>query len=811
MNELWQDLRHGARRLGKRPGFTLVAVITLALGLGANTAIFSVINALILRAPHIADSQQVAALWSTPKDKHTEGYVSYLDLQDWRSRSRTFASIAGYKPNGFTLLTDGQAERVGGLKVTANFLSLLEVTLVRGRDFVPAEEKGGAEGVVILGYEYWQSRFGGRESALGQSLTLSGRPFTIIGILPKDFEFPLAEDNAQLLTTIASEEGNLEERGAHVLKALGRLGQGATFTAAQAEMKVIADGLAEQFPRQDAGVTTAVVPVDEQIVGPEVRKVLFVLLGAVGFILLIACTNLTNLLLVQASARRKELALRAALGARSGRIARQLLAESLLLSALAGVAGLLLAFLGLSAIRSLGQNQLPRLQEVGIDGRVLLFTLAVSILTTVLVSLIPVFKMSRPDVNEVLKTGAKSMGGGRSLVFWRDSLVVAEVALGLVLLLGAGLMTVSFKRLLNVDPGFDPTNVLAGQISMTRAVYEESDQRIHYVNQTLERLRALPGVESAAFVAPMPFSGGNVGSDFRIEGRPEPEPADAPGASNRSVTPEYFQAMRIPLLKGRFFNDHDQRGGVGAAIINASLARRYFPDEDLLGQRITKIGANQNDGDPEHWEIVGVVGDVHHASLIKAAAPEIYLPYEQNSWTWGNFFVRTGGNPAALTKSFTEEIRSGDRTVLLTRVRPLVDAIADTASATRFYAFLFTAFGVTGLILILTGLYGVVSFAVAQHTQEIGIRMALGARSKDVLKMVIGHGLALTAVGILIGVVAASALTRLMASLLFEVSATDTITFVATSSLLVLMALVACWIPARRATKIEPVAALRYE
>src|SRR5262245_61392727 len=508
MQTLLQDLRHGARMLLKQPGFTLIAILTLALGIGANTAIFSVINALILNPPRIAEAERVAAIWRTAKDKRVEGFVSYLDLQDWRAQNRSFESIAGYKPNGFILLNEERAERLQGMRVTANFLSLLKVKPIRGRDFMVEEEKRGAEGVVIIGHQFWKNRLVGAETALWQSLTLNGKPFTIIGVLPPDFEFPLAAKQTELLTTIAEERGNLSERGAQVLRAIGRLNQGVTLAAAQAELTNITANLEQQYPRYHRNRTAYLAPVDEQIVGREVRGALWVLLGAVGFLLLIACVNVTNLLLVRASARQKELALRVALGAGTWRIARHLLAESLLLALLSGGAGLLMAVWGLGAIKYYGEEQLPRLDEVQIDARVLAFTLAVSVFTALLFSLLPVFKASRPDINEVLKAGSKNATSGGALRLWRDSLVVAEVALGLVLLVGAGLMIRSFGLLANVSPGFDPENVLTGRISMTRAAYENHEERARYVNQTLERLKSLPGVESAAFVAPMPFSGG---------------------------------------------------------------------------------------------------------------------------------------------------------------------------------------------------------------------------------------------------------------------------------------------------------------
>jgi len=810
MNRLWQDLRYGARMLIKQPGFTLTAALTLALGIGANTAIFSVINALILNPPRIPEADRVAAIWRTEKDKRTKGYVSYLDLQDWRAQSRSFEAVAGYKANGFILLNDEQAERLQGMRVTANFLSLLKVQPLRGRDFRVEEEKRGAEGVVIISHQFWQNRLGGSEAALGRRLDLNGKPFTVIGVLPPGFEFPLAPKQAELITTIAAEGGNLDQRGAQVLRAVGRLRQGVTFTEAQAELTNVAANLERQYPQYSRNITAYLTPVGEQIVGSEARRALWVLLGAVGFLLLIACVNVTNLLLARASARRKELALRVALGAGTWRIARHLLTESLLLALLSGGAGLLVAAWGISAIKYYGAEQLPRLDEVQINARALVFTLAVSVLTALLFGLLPIFKAARPDINEVLKAGAKTATGGGSMRLWRDSLVVAEVALGLMLLIGAGLMIRSFGLLVNVHPGFEPENVLTGQVSLTRAAYEDHEERLRYVNQTLERLRSLPGVESAAFVAPMPFSGGNVGSDFRIEGRPRPEPGQEPDAGNRSVTAQYFQAIGIPLLKGRYFSEQDRRGGaVGAAIINEALARRYFPNEEPIGKYVSNIGANQNDGDPERWEIVGVVGDVRHRNLTRPATPELYLPYQQNSWSWGNFFVRTTNDPAALTRSFTEAVRSGDKTVPVINVRPLAQAISDTVAQARFYALLFALFGATGLLLTLTGVYSVISYTVSQQTQEIGVRMALGAQARDVLKLVVGHGLVLTLIGVGLGLLGSLGLTRLMQTLLFSVSATDPLVFAGVAAALAAVASAACYVPARRATKVDPLVALR--
>jgi putative ABC transport system permease protein len=807
MTGFWQDLRQALRVMWKQPGFTLVAAITLALGIGANTAIFSVINALILNPLNFTDAERVVALWRTPKDKRDKGPSSYLDLQEWNAQGSSFEAIAGYKPNGFTLL-DQQAERVQGMRVTANFLSLLKVTPMLGRDFQNEEEKRGAKDVVIISHQFWQQRLGGDQSAVGKDLTIDGKPFTIIGVLPSDFEFPLAKQSTELLTTVAREGGNLAERGAMVFLTLGRLKQNVTLTQAQAELNNIAGGLEQQYPQYWRNTTAYLVPAGEEIVGPEIRRGLWVLLGAVVFLLLIACTNVSNLLLVRASVRQRELALRVALGARTWRIVRQWLTESLLLALLSAAIGVLFATWGLKLIKFYGAGQLPRLDEVQIDLPVLIFTVVVSILTAVVFTLLPALKASRPDINEVLKAGAKSATSSSSL--WRDSLVVAEVALGLVLLVGAGLMMRSFASLTNVHPGFDPRNVLTARITLTGATYDDTEARRRYVSQTIAQLKALPGVESAAFVAPMPFSGAEIGGDFKIEGQ-ETEVGHEPSANVRNVTSEYFQTIKIPLLKGRYFNERDQRGGAGAAIVNETFARRYFENGDPIGKRIKDLGVNQDKGDPKEYEIVGVVGDIHHNSLIKSATPELYLPHQQNSWPWGNFLVRTTNDPAALTRSFTDTIRSTDKTVPVTRIKPLTESISETISQPRFYALLFGLFGATGLLLTLTGIYSVISYTVSNHTREIGIRMALGAQGRDVLKLIVGKGLLLTLIGIGIGLLGALGITRVMQTVLFGISATDWLTFTAVAMLLALVGLLATVIPARRATKVDPLVALRYE
>ncbi len=811
MDPLLKDLRYAVRTLLKHPGFTGAAVFTIALGIGATTAIFSVVNALILSPPPLHDPDRVVAIWRSATEKRTEGFVSYLDLQDWRTRNHSFEGIAGYKPNSFDLTTNDEVERVSGMRVTANFFTLLKVAPARGRNFDEAEEKPGTNRVAIIGHDLWQSAFGGTEDTLNRQIILDGKPHTIIGILPENFRFPLLAQHAQIWTTVRGEGGNLTERGAQVLRAVGRLKPEATLEQAGNDIATVAANLAQEYPATNQNSTAYVVGAHQQIVGRDVRLALWLLLGAVGFILLIACTNTANLLLVRTITRQREIAIRAALGAGRWRLGRQILTEALVLALVSGGVGLLIATWALGALRVYAADELPRMAEVQINSRVLIFTFAVSVLTGFLFSLVPTLNASRPKVNDVLKSGNKSATSSRGLKLWRDALVIAEVALSLILVVGAGLMIKSFSRLVNVPPGFDPDHVLTGEIGLTRATYANPEECARYVDQTLARLRSLPGVERAAFVAPMPFSGGDVGSDFRIDGRAAPAPGEEPSANNRSVTTEYFQAMKIPLLKGRYFNDNDKRGGMGAAIVNQTFVQAYFANEEVLGQVISHIGANQNEGDPEKWTIVGVVGDVHHRSLIKSANPEIYLPYQQNSWNWGNFLIRTTNDPANLSAAFRDEIRNADRTVAVTKVRPLRLAISETVTQPRFYTFLFSLFGVIGLVLTMTGVYGLVSYTVAQRTQEIGIRMALGATRQTVLRLVVRQGIVLAAAGIVIGLAGSYALSKLIETLLYNVKPTDVATFIVSGLVLLVATFLASYIPARRATKVDPIVALRYE
>ena len=806
---IFKDIRLAIRSLLKQPGFTIVTVITLALGIGATTTIFSILNGLVLRPPAIADSDRVVAVWRTPQGNHVESYLSYLELQDWRKANHSFEDIAAYKPTGIIITDQQQSDRVAGLYVTANFFPLLRVNPIAGRNFDVQEEQRNSALVALISYEFWQSRFGGDHAVLNRQVTINGKPHTIVGILPQGFDFPLSR-RVDVCTTVAEEGENLEERGAFVFKAFGRLKPEVTIQQAQTEMTAIAENLTQTYPATNKDSSVLLVSADEHIVGSEVRRALWLLLGAVGFLLLISCTNAANLLLVRALTKQRETAIRAALGASRWRIALHSLIESLLLSLVAGVVGLLTAVWAIKAIKFYGEDQLPRLQEVRIDMRVMIFALIVSALTALLFGLVPMLKSARSNVNEILKSGTKTATSVNTLRLWADSLVVSEVALSLILLVGAGLMIKSFAELVNVPPGFDAKNVLTGNIVLTGSKYDDPAQRLQYVNETLGRLKTLPGVERAAYVAPLPFSGANVGGDFRIEGR-DVLPGDEPTASVRSVSIDYFRTMKIPIVKGRDFNEADRHGGTGVAVINQTSARIFFANDEPLGKYISDVGSNQNEGDPKRWEIVGVSSDIHHNSLSKRSGPELYLPYERNSWRWGNFIVRTSVEPSSLAGSFREQIRAGDPLVALTRIRPLDQLISSTVNQPRFYALLFGLFGLIGLLLTITGIYGVISYTVTQRTQEIGIRMALGAQTSNVMKLIVGEVLILAVIGVALGSGVAFGVTRFMQTLLFGVSPTDPMIFVLLSVLSVVVALLACYLPARRATKVDPIIALRCE
>ncbi|HYP29681.1 MAG TPA: ABC transporter permease [Blastocatellia bacterium] len=810
METFLKDSLYGFRLLLKKPGFATVVVLTLALGIGANTAIFSVIDALLLTSLPYKEADRLVLFSTTTKSAQvTNSYSSFPDIEDWRASSSSFEAIASFKSAGFTLTGEGEAERVEAAQVSSSFFPILRVNPIHGRTFLEADDRPGSERVALVSHSFWQNRFGGDPDLVGRALMLSGNPYTVVGVMPPDFNFPIQMDEAELWVSTAYEGGNLQSRGAQVTSAIARLKPGVTLEQAQAEMDRIMLGLEEKYPETNTDRIAIVTGLQDQLVS-KVKLALWLMFGAVGFVMLIACANVANLLLVRASSRQKEFAVRLALGASRGRIVRQLLTESLALALLGGCAGLLFAVWGLDLLLALSPDDLPRVDSIGIDGRVLGFTLAASLLTGVIFGLAPALKFSRPDLNEGLKEGGRtSSGAGRNRL--RGTLVVAEVALSVVLLVSAGLLVKSFLRIQRIDPGFNPESLLTLRISTPRAKYPKGEQRAEFFRQVLDRVRVLPGVRTAAFVTPAPFTNNNVNTSFVIEGRPAPPLGQEPGADVRGITPGYFEAMEIPLIRGRQFSDADRKGQVGVAIINEEAARRFWPGSDPVGQRISSVGVGVDADEPEQWEIVGVVGNVKHVSLDKAPRPEVYLPHGQQSWGWGHLVVRTAGDPMSLAPAVRSQIHAVDKDQPVYNVRPMEQMIASSFAAQRFYMLLLGIFAAVGLVLALVGIYSVISYSVTESTREIGIRMALGAQKRDVLGMVLRHGMIMALVGVGLGLVAAWAMTRVLSSLLFEVSTTDPLIFASISFLLLAMALIACYLPARKATTVDPMVALRYE
>ncbi|CAA9231547.1 MAG: Acidobacterial duplicated orphan permease (function unknown) [uncultured Chthoniobacterales bacterium] len=814
------ELRFALRQLRKSPGFTLVAVLTLAIGIGANTAIFTVVNAVLLKPLPFPQPEQLVALGGTDarETSPTGGLnsISFPDFFDFRAQNKSFAHLAVHRDRTFALSTGAEAQSVRGVRVSPDFFNVLGLASQLGRGFEPDEEApGGGPGgyTVVLSHAFWHRHFKADRQALGSVLTLDGRAHTVVGVMPRGFQFPIETEPFDVYTTFAPEaesidggKPNTERRGSHSLQCVGRLKPGVTIQQANAELNTIAAALAQQYPDTNTNWGVTVVPLRENMVG-DVSGGLYVLCGAVGCVLLIASANMANLLLARATVRGKEIALRAALGASRGRIIRQLLTESVLLAAIGGLCGLVFAAWGTDILVSLVPQNIPRISEIRLDGAVLGFTLLVSLATGVLFGLAPAFQASKLDLRSSLNEGGRGSAGGAKHRL-RNALVIAEVALALLLLTGAGLLLKSFSRLSQVDPGLQTERVLSASITLPSAAYPRPENVVAFFDQLLPRLNSLPGVQSASTIFPLPLSGSSVSASFENPERPVPK-GQEPDCPARIAQADYFRTVGVPLVRGRLFDANDQPNSKPVMLVNQRFAETFFPGQDVIGKSL-KPGWSSGKDEPAMREIVGVVGNVKHRSLRAEFTPEMYMPATQLPVGAAALVIRTSvSDPAALTNAVRAELARTDASVPLTRVRPFDYYVGRSLARPRFNALLLSIFAGVALLLTAIGIYGVMAYSVAQRRQEIGIRMALGAQKLDVLRLVVGGGMKLTAAGVAIGLAAAFALTRLLETLLFGVKPFDALTISSVAFLLCLIALVACWVPARRAAGVNPLVALR--
>ena len=814
MHNLIQDIRFGLRMLLKSPGVSIIATIALALGIGANTAIFSVVNAVLLRPLPFPNPESLVSVFETDQKRgYMKGSHSYPNFFDLRDQNTVFQHVASYYSGNFIMTGHGEPVRLGGAVVTADMFPLLGVAPLYGRTFVAEEDKPSESGrVVILSQQLFQRRFNSDQSLLNQTLTLDGRPFTVIGVMPASFEFPIQNEPVDLWTTIAGDGAGKSpvtaQRGAHFLRVIGRLKPGVTEDQAQAEVAAIAARLEQQYPDENTNKSLRVESALSAMVG-DVRPALFILLGAVACVLLIACANVANLLLARATSRHKEMAIRVALGASRARVIRQLLTESVLLSLAGGAVGLLLAVWWSDLLVALGKEDIPRAVQVAIDWRVLGFTTGLSVLTGLIFGLVPAFHSSRSVLVDSLKEGGRGTGESARRNPVRSVLVVAELSIAVVLLICAGLLIQSLWRLQNVRSGLQPQNVLTFNLGLPEIKYNFAKQSQFFIDLK-KRLETAPGVQSASSIFPLPLSGDRYSISFQIEGREVPE-KDEPSADFFTTGVDYFRTMGIPIIKGRDFNDNDRHGSVPVIIITETFARLYFPNEDPIGRRIHP-GVSSVDGEESTMrEIVGVVGDVRNRSLNAEARPAYYVPQTQIPFSQMVMVVKTDHDPHSLVSMATKDVGAMDPDLPLFDVKTMEEYLSASVAAPRFNTTLLSIFAGVALVLTMVGLYGVMSYSVAQRTNEIGIRMALGAQGRDVLMMIVKQGSKLILFGLAIGLAAAYAVTRLLASLLFGVTAKDPFTFAAVATLLAMVALLACYLPAWRATKVDPMEALRCE
>jgi len=805
MQTFLQDLKYAVRMFLKQPAFTIIAILTLAIGIGANTTIFSVVNSILLRPLPYREPDRLAMVWmNNARINISEDWHSYPNYEAYRNNTSTFEDIAIFNNRSFNITGDNEPERVRGAIASSNLFPLLGVDAMLGRTFTPEEDENGKDMVAILSYGLWQRRFAADPDILGKTVSLNNANREIIGVMPASFRFP--EKDTEMWIPVAPSPQAKTNRNSIWLQAIGRLKPAVTINQAQSDMSAISDRIIEQYPNQE-GYRANIVSYHEQIVG-NVKPALLVLLGAVAFVLLIACTNVANLLLSRAAAREREVAIRTAVGASRARLVRQFLTESGLLAIIGGAIGVALAYWGLDLLVAIAPSDVPRLDQIRIDSRVLIFSLGMSILTGLVFGLVPALHASKANLNESLKEGGRGTTTGIQGRRVRNSLVVTEVAIALVLLIGAGLMIRSFMHLQRVDIGFNPDNLLTARVQLSGNRYRDNQAAINFYKQLNERIEQFPGVTGAGAISTLFLSKTPSSSNFSIEGRPQPPPTEQVEVPIDIVNQSFFKVMEIPLVRGRSFEERDGPDAPPVIIINETMARRFWPGEDAIGKRM-KFASPDSD-DP--WiEIIGIVGDVRRTGFDAEVRPETFLPHAQAPSRGLMMVIRADSDPSQLASSFRAAVREIDSDQPVFEVRTMDTRLGEMMAQRRLNMILFGIFAAVALLLASVGIYGIISHNVTERTHELGVRMALGASRGNVLKLILRQGMTLTAIGIGFGLAGAFGLTRVMSSLLYGVSATDPLTFVLIALMLGVVALAACLIPARRATKVDPISALRYE
>ena len=801
MQTLIQDIRYGARMLTKRPLFTIIAVITLALGIGANTAIFSVVNAVLLRSLPYHNAHQLIVLSGKSPSGETDG-ISQPELDDFRAGLTSVESLTGFQSQSVNVTGGDRPDRIRGAFVSSNFFQLFNLTPLVGRTFETGEDKQGAPKYVVVNEKMWRERLGGDSDLASKKLILNGEVYNVIGVIPRNFRAPFDPD-VEAWMPLAYYPSNSGQRDARFMFAMGRLKDGRTLSLAQAEASTVASQLADAYPKESIGRGAKVESFRELMVG-GVRPMLLVLFAAVVVILLIACANLANLLLAHGLGRQREIAVRAALGASRWRLIRQLLTETTLIAAVGGASGVFLAYWGLRALLKLPQN-FVNTDEATLDTRVMLFALGVSLLTGWLFGLAPALQLARPKLQSFLKEGGRGGGEGARWNRVRGGFVVFQVALSLILLVSAGLLIRSFDKLLRVSVGFNPEQLLSLEYRLPRNKYTKADAQWNFHRQVTERIKEIPGVQSVSLIRGLPFSGNGGSVSIILPDRELPKKGTEPEVMFNTATPNYFETIGIPLLKGRTFSNEDQANAPGALIINQTMAQQFWPNQDPLGKQIKFVQ------DGSQGTVIGVVGDAKQYWIEEQQKPQLYVPYSQNPGIFATLLIKTTVEPLSIAEQVRQAVWKVDPDQPMWKIRTVEFLVNRSVSDRKFLMALMGIFAGLALILTVIGLYGVISYLVNQRTQEIGIRMALGAQVKDIMRMVLKQGMLLVSVGVILGLLGSWALTRLMVRLLYKTSATDPVTFLAIAVLLIVVALFACYFPARRATKVDPLDALRYE